>query len=364
MDGRPPEGSQPDRIDGRFAAALLHWYDRHARALPWRVAPADLRAGIRPDPYRVWMSEIMLQQTTVAAVKSYFATFTERWPTVEALAAADDAEVMGAWAGLGYYARARNLLACARVVAGERGGCFPETAAQLRSLPGVGDYTSAAVAAIAFDEPAAVVDGNIERIATRIACIETPLPAARKPIRALVQELTPQTRPGDFAQAMMDLGATICTPRKPACVLCPVTDHCEARRQGRQEAFPVKAAKGAKPARVGAAFVLRRPADGAVWLRRRPAAGLLGSMSESPTTAWSSRGDGATGAEAAPVAGDWHLAGFVPHGFTHFDLTLEVWVADRTDDPPIEGWWASPASLANEALPTLMRRVLERAGVA
>ncbi len=177
---------------------------------------------------------------------------------------------MGAWAGLGYYARARNLLACARVVAGERGGRFPETAAALRSLPGVGEYTSAAIAAIAFDEPAAVVDGNIERITTRIACIETPLPAARKPIRALVQELTPQRRPGDFAQAMMDLGATICTPRKPACVLCPVTDHCEARRLGRQEEFPVKAAKGAKPARVGAAFVLRRPADGAVWLRRRP----------------------------------------------------------------------------------------------
>ncbi|RIY03806.1 A/G-specific adenine glycosylase [Aureimonas flava] len=361
LDGRGPEGSQPERSDGRFAEALLAWYDRHARVLPWRVSPADLAAGIRPDPYRVWMSEIMLQQTTVAAVKGYFASFTERWPTVEALAGAADAEVMGAWAGLGYYARARNLLACARDVASQRGGRFPETAAELRSLPGVGEYTSAAIAAIAFDEPVAVVDGNIERIATRIACIETPLPAARRPIRALVQDLTPAKRPGDFAQAMMDLGATICTPRRPACVLCPVGEGCKARRQGRQELFPVKAAKGAKPAREGAAFVLRRTGDGAVWLRRRPPSGMLGGMSEPPTTDWSSRADGATGAEAAPVAADWRLVGFVRHGFTHFDLTLEVWTAEAGADPGIDGWWASPSTLDGEALPTLMRKVLERA---
>ncbi len=361
LDERAPGGSQPDRAGGAFAASLLEWYDRHARTLPWRTSSRDLAAGVRPDPYRVWMSEIMLQQTTVAAVKSYFAAFTERWPTVEDLAAAEDAEVMGAWAGLGYYARARNLLACARTVAGERGGRFPDNAAELRSLPGVGEYTSAAIAAIAFDEPVAVVDGNIERIATRIACIETPLPAARKPIRALVQTLTPRERPGDFAQAMMDLGATICTPRKPACVLCPVSDHCEARRHGRQEEFPVKAAKSAKPSRVGAAFVLRRTSDGAVWLRRRPASGMLGGMSEPPTTAWSSRADGATGSDAAPIAGDWRLAGFVRHGFTHFDLDLEVWLAETTVDPAIEGWWATPATLPGEALPTLMRKVLERA---
>ncbi len=206
-----------------------------------------------------------------------------------------------------------------------------------------------------------MVDGNIERITTRIACIETPLPAARKAIRALVQTLTPQERPGDFAQAMMDLGATICTPRKPACVLCPVTDHCEARRLGRQEAFPVKAAKAAKPARVGAAFVLRRARDGAIWLRRRPTSGMLGGMSEPPTTNWSSRADGATGIEAAPASADWRLAGFVSHGFTHFDLTLEVWAAEATADPTTEGWWAAPSTLAAEALPTLMRKVLERA---
>ncbi len=302
----------------------------------------------------------MLQQTTVAAVKSYFAAFTERWPDVASLAAAEDAEVMGAWAGLGYYARARNLLACARVVASDRNGVFPTTAEALSELPGVGDYTSAAIAAIAFDEPVAVVDGNIERISTRIAAIETPLPAARKAIRELVGTLTPRLRPGDFAQAMMDLGATICTPRRPACVLCPVTDHCEARRLGRQEEFPVKLAKKAKPARRGAVFVLRRRSDGAVWLRRRPPTGMLGGMSEPPSSAWSSKGDGALGKEAAPIEAAWHLAGFVEHGFTHFDLTLEVWSAQADTMPPIEGWWATPAQLEGEALPTLMRKVIER----
>lgn len=300
----------------------------------------------------------MLQQTTVAAVKSYFQTFTKRWPTVADLAGAPDEAVMGAWAGLGYYARARNLLACARVVTLQHNGRFPETAEELRALPGIGDYTSAAIAAIAFDEPAAVVDGNIERVTTRLHAIETPLPAARKAIRAFVDAMTPSLRPGDFAQAMMDLGATICTPRRPACVLCPVSAGCRARMEGRPEEFPRKLAKKAKPARIGAAFVARRASDGAVWLRRRPSTGILGGMSEPPSTDWSSRMDGGTGRDAAPFAAGWRLAGSVAHGFTHFDLVLEVWTAEIDADPATEGWWATPASLVDEALPTLMRKAV------
>ncbi len=316
---------------------------------------------MRPDPYRVWLSEVMLQQTTVAAVKAYFAVFTTRWPSVQDLAGAPDEAVMGAWAGLGYYARARNLLACARTVTLDHNGRFPETAAALRQLPGVGDYTSAAVAAIAFDEPAAVVDGNIERVTTRLHAIEMPLPAARKAIRSFVETMTPRLRPGDFAQAMMDLGATICTPRKPACVLCPLTEGCQARIEGRQESFPRKLVKKAKPTRNGAAFVARRASDGAVWLRRRPATGMLGGMSEPPSTDWTSRQDGATGAAAALFPASWRAAGAVLHGFTHFDLVLEVWTAEITDDPAIDGWWATPSALETEALPTLMRKAIEAA---
>ncbi|MFD2238585.1 A/G-specific adenine glycosylase [Aureimonas populi] len=344
-------------ISRHIAPSLLEWYDRHARALPWRVGPAEGARGVRPDPYRVWLSEIMLQQTTVAAVKSYFQRFTARWPTVEALAAAEDGQVMGAWAGLGYYARARNLLACARRVAGEHGGRFPGSAAQLKMLPGIGDYTSAAIASIAFGERVAVVDGNIERVTTRLHAIETPLPAARPVIRDHVDAMTPGKRPGDFAQAMMDLGATICTPRKPACVLCPLTGPCLARAQGRQEAFPVKAPKREKPERIGAIFVAERP-DGALWLRRRPDKGMLGGMAEPPSTRWSARTDGETGEDAAPFPADWRLAGEVRHGFTHFDLTLEVWHARTSAPAPGEGWWAPADTLAAEALPTLMRKAI------
>ena len=343
------------------ASLLLAWYDRHARILPWRVPPADGLRGVRPDPYRVWLSEVMLQQTTVAAVRSYFARFTERWPRVEDLAGAEDADVMAAWAGLGYYARARNLLACARAVTLERNGRFPESAETLRALPGIGDYTSAAIAAIAFGERAPVVDGNIERVVSRLHVLETPLPQARPLIRDLVDAMTPAPRPGDFAQAMMDLGATICTPRRPACALCPLTGDCLARIETRQEEFPRKLPKKAKPARVGAAFVARRSTDGAVWLRRRPPTGMLGGMAEPPSTGWNSRADGETGAEAAPFVADWRLAGTVDHGFTHFDLTLEVWRADVDHEPPIAGWWAPAATLADESLPTLMRRAVGKA---
>ncbi|MEF2553121.1 A/G-specific adenine glycosylase [Aurantimonas sp. A2-1-M11] len=344
-----------------FADHLLAWYDRHARALPWRVSPQDRAQGLTPDPYRVWLSEIMLQQTTVAAVKSYFARFTECWPGVADLAAAAQPEVLGAWAGLGYYARARNLHACAIRVSEEFGGAFPSTAAELRTLPGIGDYTSAAIAAIAFDEPAAVVDGNVERVVTRLFAIETPLPQARKDIRLRTAELTPQQRPGDFAQAMMDLGATICTPTRPGCIVCPVRPMCQASAEARPEQFPVKKPKAAIPDRKGAAFVATRPSDGAVWLRRRTAPGMLQGMSEPPLTDWSAKADGATGPAAAPFKADWRFCGTVSHGFTHFRLELEVYRAATANDPPAEGWWCTPQARAAEALPTLMQKVLVRA---
>ncbi len=340
---------------------LLSWYDRHARTLPWRVSPADRAKGVRPEPYRVWLSEVMLQQTTVAAVKSYFAIFTDRWPDVQALAAASDDEVMAAWAGLGYYARARNLLACAREVSFHRNGRFPETAEMLRGLPGIGDYTSAAIAAIAFDEPAPVVDGNIERVTSRLHAIETPLPAARKAIRDFVGRMTPHHRAGDFAQAMMDLGATICTPRNPSCILCPISEGCIARKENRQEEFPRKAAKKPKRLRRGAAFVARSRMDGAVLLRRRPPSGMLGGMTEPFTTGWSAKTDGATGADAAPFPADWGYVGEVAHGFTHFDLALEVWTARINPHEAQGGWWVDIEDLSSAGLPTLMHKAVKLA---
>src|SRR4051794_31797003 len=266
-------------------ATLLAWYDRHARKLPWRIGPKDRALGVLPDPYRVWLSEVMLQQTTVATVKSYFETFVSRWPRVTDLAAAPREEVMKAWAGLGYYARARNLHACAVVVANEYGGRFPETSAALHDLPGIGAYTAAAIAAIAFDEPAAVVDGNIERVIARLFAIETPLPEAKAIIRAHQARLTPQERAGDYAQAMMDLGASLCSPKRPACSLCPFADGCAAHATGREELFPVRVAKPERPTRIGAAFVAVRE-DGAILLRRREDDGLLGGMVEVPGTEW------------------------------------------------------------------------------
>ena len=340
------------------AARLLAWYDRHARTLPWRVSPAEGKLGHRADPYRVWLSEVMLQQTTVATVTSYFQKFLQQWPTVDALAAAPTDAVMGAWAGLGYYARARNLHACAKAVVALHGSRFPATAAGLRTLPGVGDYTSAAVAAIAFGEPVAVVDGNIERVVSRLYEIDTPLPAGREAIRQRMQGLTPAERPGDFAQAMMDLGSSICTPKRPACALCPIDGDCAARQDGTMEDYPVKAAKRAKPARRGAAFVAVRPADGAIWLQRRAETGMLGGMAEPPTTDWRVGADGAVGAGAAPFPADWRPAGAVVHVFTHFTLTLEVWRAELRGDPGTEGWWAGPNRLGGEALPTLMKKAI------
>ena len=334
-----------------IAAGLLAWYDRHARDLPWRARPGDPA----PDPYRVWLSEVMLQQTTVAAVKSYFAAFTSRWPRVTDLAAAGDDEVMAAWAGLGYYARARNLHACARAVA-SAGGEFPRTEAELRALPGLGAYTAAAIAAIAFGERAVVVDANVERVVARLFAIDTPLPAARIAIRAAADRITPERRAGDFAQAMMDLGATVCTARSARCLVCPLAAGCAARARGTPEAFPVKPAKKPRPARRGRAFWIER--RGAVWLVTRPARGMLGGMRALPDDGWTA---GRDGSGEPPFAADWRPAGQVSHGFTHAELTLSLWVVtDQVGDPPGQGEWWPVARIGEAGLPTLFARAAER----
>ena len=337
------------------AQELLGWYDVHARDLPWRVSPSDRARGIRPDPYRVWLSEVMLQQTTVAAVTGYFERFTARWPTVAALAAAKDAEVMAAWAGLGYYARARNLLACARVVAGTHGGRFPETAEGLRALPGIGPYTAAAIAAIAFDEPAVVVDGNVERVMARLHDIHAPLPAAKPELTARAAELTPKTRPGDYAQAVMDLGATVCTPRSPACGICPWMGRCAARKAGTAPDLPKKTPKKTKPIRQGVAYVARR-ADGAWLLETRPPEGLLGGMLAFPTGPWT---DDAAEPGPPPLDADWRDSGVeARHTFTHFHLRLAVWTTTvPLDATPARGDWVAAQDFRADALPTLMRKV-------
>jgi A/G-specific adenine glycosylase len=340
-----------------IAARLVAWYDRHHRELPWRTTPGEAMRGLRPDPYRVWLSEIMLQQTTVEAVKPYFRAFTERWPDVKALAAADPDDIMKAWAGLGYYSRARNLRKCAELVAGTLGGRFPDTVGGLAKLPGIGAYTAAAIAAIAFDRPAAVVDGNVERVIARLDAMEVPLPDAKPAIRAAVEELVPDERPGDFAQAMMDLGATICTPKRPSCMICPLNADCRALSLGDPERFPLREAKPERPGRIGAAFVAVR-GDGSVLLRKRKEDGLLGGMAEVPGSDWTARRDGATDADAAPFPANWRLAGRVQHVFTHFALDLTVWRADVPELAAPEGWWWSN-DIRAEALPTVMKKAIE-----
>ncbi|WP_375290940.1 A/G-specific adenine glycosylase [Qipengyuania sp.] len=322
-----------------IADTLLDWYHSHARDLPWRARPGTPA----PDPYRVWLSEVMLQQTTVAAVKSYFAAFTARWPTVSDLAAADEADVMAAWAGLGYYSRARNLVKAARAVA-ERGG-FPDSEAALRELPGLGAYTAAAVAAIAFGRRAVVVDANVERVVARLFAIADPLPGARKTIRRRTDEITPQHRAGDFAQAMMDLGATVCTARDPRCLLCPLSDRCNGRREGDPARLPVKAPKKAKPQRKGIAWWVER--DGSVWLVTREGTGMLGGMRALPDDGWSARADGKGG------AGKGEILGAVRHGFTHFDLDLSV---VRAAQPQGTGEWWPLDRLEEAGLPTLFAK--------
>ena len=327
---------------------LLGWYDVSARRLPWRSPPG----AAPPDPYRVWLSEVMLQQTTTAAVAPYYAKFLARWPDVQALAAADEAEVMAAWAGLGYYARARNLIACAKAVAA-RGGAFPGTEAELRTLPGLGAYTAAAIAAIAFGERAAVVDANVERVIARLYALRDPLPSARAAIRGAVDALTPAARPGDFAQAMMDLGATVCTPRRPRCLLCPLAVACQGRRAG-PEQFPVKPPKLPKPHRSGRAFWITL--DGQVWLARRPPRGLLGAMRALPDDGWSKRSDGSA---APPLPGPWQPGGTVRHSFTHFDLDLQLMLYSGRDWARLgesTGEWWPLNRLDETGLPTLFAK--------
>ncbi len=339
--------------DPKISQDLLEWYDRHARVMPWRTSPADRAAGVRPDPYRVWMSEVMLQQTTVAAVKAYFEKFTGTWPTVMDLAGADDADVMAAWAGLGYYARARNLLKCARVVAFELGGVFPSTHDALLKLPGVGPYTAAAIAAIAYDEAAVVVDGNVERVMARLHDVHTPLPTAKAELTALARTLTPAERPGDYAQAVMDLGATICTPRSPACGICPWRGPCAARAAGTQGDLPKKLPKTPKPTRRGIAYVAMDP-DGGVLLEQRPDTGLLGGMMGWPGTAWAED----MPAPAPPLAAPWQMLNTqVRHTFTHFHLILDVAVARDVTTAPTQGRFVPQDAFRPSDLPTVMRKV-------
>jgi A/G-specific adenine glycosylase len=343
------------------ADLVLAWYDRHHRDLPWRVSPPMAARGERADPYRVWLSEVMLQQTTVQAVKSYFALFTSRWPTVTDLAKADTEDVMKSWAGLGYYARARNLKKCAEAVAFGHGGVFPDTEEGLKALPGIGDYTAAAIAAIAFNRKSAVLDGNVERVISRLHAIDTPLPAAKPEMRELVAAMTPADRPGDFAQAMMDLGATICTPRRPACALCPLNADCRVLGREDPEFYPRKAAKKEKPVRLGAAFVAEDE-TGAVFLRKRGESGLLGGMTEVPGSAWTARLDGESGPAAAPFAADWQACGTVTHVFTHFELRLAVYRSKVARNAAIDGgWWQPKETLDGEALPTVMKKAIRQA---
>jgi A/G-specific adenine glycosylase len=378
---------KPKEISAKAAARpLLAWYDKHARVLPWRA-----RKGETADPYAVWLSEIMLQQTTVATVGPYFMRFLTRWPTVEALAAAPQEEVLKEWAGLGYYSRARNLHACARAISSEHGGKFPDTVEGLGRLPGIGPYTAAAIAAIAFGRCATVVDGNVERVVARLFDLRTPLPAVKPEIREKAATLTPAKRAGDFAQAMMDLGATVCTPRSPSCNRCPINDLCDARAAGTQSLLPARAPKKPRPVRRGACFWLTKGDE--VWLRRRPEKGLLGGMMEVPGTPWDvrdlspapgikaddrhrnvietsrkGRGGDKPGTDDplghAPIEAAWKLVpGMVEHSFTHFHLELEVFTATTRKKliPGRDGMWVPLDEIAGEALPTVMRKVAAHA---
>jgi A/G-specific adenine glycosylase len=352
MPAAAPRKQKPKTVD---AQRLLDWYDIHRRTLPWR-APK----GRRQEPYRVWLSEIMLQQTTVQAVGAYYVKFLKAWPTVGALADAAQDDVLTAWAGLGYYARARNLHAASKVVAQEMGGVFPRSYDGLRALPGVGDYTAGAIAAIAFDLPHAAMDANAERVIARVFAITEPLPKSKAEMRAALQSLVPQTRAGDFAQALMDLGSSICTPKRPACPNCPWNEGCVARKRGIQEILPVKAPKMVRPLKRGAAFVVR-DAAGAVLLVKRPEKGLLGGMMEPPLGPWGTDFPSIDAAmKQAPFKAKWRKrVGVVRHGFTHFELEIEVYMAEVAKQPAFEGRWVR--DLSNAALPTVMRKIVEHA---
>jgi len=344
--------AKPDDII-RLRETLLDWYDREGRSLPWRIRPEARAAGRVADPYAIWLSEIMLQQTTVPHATPYWFRFLDLWPRVRDLAAAPREDVMREWAGLGYYARARNLHACARFVADELGGVFPDTLDGLKALPGVGEYTANAILAAAFDKPASVVDGNVERVVTRLRRVQTPLPRAKPEIRRLAGEIASPERPGDYAQAIMDLGATVCTPRTPDCAACPWAFGCAGYREGDAQRYPLKEKKKARPVRHGIAWLVRGPRG--LWLRQRPDKGLLGGMTEVPSTEW---------AEGEPLAvppfqGDWADRGEVRHVFTHFELRLRVREASPVSGwEPEDGFWAEEGALDAQALPSVMRKVV------
>ncbi|WP_084175104.1 A/G-specific adenine glycosylase [Afifella pfennigii] len=360
-EGGPKGPAAGENGEGAGAAsALLAWYDRHARILPWRVGPAARRGGERPDPYRIWLSEVMLQQTGVKAVAPYFADFTARWPNFESLAAAPEEEVMAAWAGLGYYRRARNLIACARKVVAEHGGRLPNNSKSLAALPGIGPYTSAAIAAIAFDEPVAAVDGNVERVVSRLFALATPMPAGKKEVGAALAPLVPRRRPGEFTEALMDLGATICTPKRPACALCPLNGLCRARARGDPEAYPLKAPKRARAGRHAAAFVALRGEE--ILLARRPPEGLLGGMTEVPNSEW--RAAPAKKMPKPPLAAPWRrLEAKVTHIFTHIELEVTVYAATvpAGTAAPQGFWWQDLAGLRAAGLPSVMLKIVEAA---
>ncbi|MGE0697728.1 MAG: A/G-specific adenine glycosylase [Hyphomicrobiaceae bacterium] len=346
------------------AGRLLEWYDRERRDLPWRYGP-----GEAADPYRVWLSEIMLQQTTVKAVVPFFLEFVRRWPTVRRLANAGLDDVLAAWAGLGYYSRARNLHACAKAVVERHRGKFPASETALRELPGIGPYTAAAISAIAFGARATPVDGNIERVVARLFAVREPLPGAKPRLRELAATLTPDERAGDHAQALMDLGARICTPKRPSCLMCPLSGGCEARALGIEATLPVRRPKADRPVRYGIAFVALRE-DGHVLLRRRPEAGLLGGMLEVPSTSWSERWLSAEDAlQAAPLRADWWpVVGSVSHTFTHFRLEVMTYRALVPADAQLDLWaepercrWVARRSLDKSALPSVMRKVIAHA---
>lgn len=333
--------------------SLLDWYDRSGRSLPWRVRPEERAAGKTVSPYAIWLSEIMLQQTTVPHATPYWFRFLERWPEVADIAAAPREEVMSAWAGLGYYARARNLHACARQVSEELGGVFPDTLEGLRALPGIGEYTANAILAAAFDKPASVVDGNVERVIARLVRMQTPLPKAKPQIRRIAADLADPERPGDYAQAIMDLGATVCTPRTPDCAACPWADVCEARAQGDMARYPLKEKKRPRPVRRGSAWLVR--GSRGLWLRQRPDKGLLGGMMEVPSSEWSPEPAPAR----PPFEAEWAQRGTVRHVFTHFELHLDVHEAEAAADwQPEDGGWVAESDLADQALPSVMRKVV------
>jgi len=357
------DSHEPDNVVDmtRVPDLLIEWYDVQGRELPWRV-----KGEVIADPYRVWLSEIMLQQTTVNAVIPYFEKFTRTWPTVEKLAQAPEEELLAAWAGLGYYSRAHNLRKCAQVIVADFDGKFPSDEEVLRTLPGVGPYTAAAIAAIAFGLRATPMDGNFERVVARLFAVETLLPKAKKELKELAETLTPIKRPGDYAQAMMDLGATICTPKRPSCLICPLEAHCEGQARGIADRLPMRAPKPERPVRRGIAFLALRE-DGKVLLRKRPQSGLLSGMTEVPSTAWEE--DWIGGDEAmreVPVKGDWWpVPGTVVHTFTHFKLELLVYRAVVPLSSSLNLWaepnscrWVKRDALDAQALPSVMRKIL------